>query len=70
MEMDCTLRVPRADAIRDSSNFGLLGYFKCIVHFHTQVSDGTFKLGMPKKQLRRSQVLGSPVDQRRFRTPH
>ena len=43
MGMDCTLSARRADAIHDSSDFSLLGYFKCIVHFYTQISDGAFK---------------------------
>jgi len=45
-------------------NFGLFGDFQSIVDFNTQVSNGTFQLGVSEQQLDRPQVLSPTIDQR------
>ncbi len=50
------------------SNFSLLSHFQGIVNFYTQILDGAFQFGMPKKQLDCPQILRSAINQRRFRS--
>ena len=44
-------------------NFSLFGDFQSIVDFNTQVSNGTFQLGVPELELDRTQVLGTTINQ-------
>jgi hypothetical protein len=45
-------RRPPAGARRQSGlHLRLLGHFQGIIHLDTQVSDGTFQLGMAQEQL-------------------
>lgn len=48
----------------------LLRDFQRVVDFDAQVSHRALKLRMAKQQLHSSQVLGTPVNQRRFGPPH
>ena len=54
----------------EHSDLCLFGYFESIVDFDTEIPDRTFELGVAKQQLYRAQVLGTSVNQRRFRPPH
>jgi hypothetical protein len=45
------------------SNFRLFGHFECVVHFDTEVSDGTFQLSMTKQQLNGPQVFRASINQ-------
>ena len=49
-----------------ASNFCLLGYFKGVIDFDTQIPHGGLQLGVSKQQLHSSKVLGAPIDQRRL----
>ena len=51
-------------------DFCLLGYFQRIIHLDAKITHRTFKLGMLKQQLDGSQVLGAPLDQCCFCSPH
>lgn len=35
--------------MKETSDFSLLGHFKCIVHLDSQVSDRTFNLGVAEE---------------------
>jgi hypothetical protein len=48
------------------SNLCLLGDFKGIVDFDAEVTHGAFQLEMAQQELHGSEVLRSPIDQRRF----
>ncbi len=47
----------------------LFSNFEVVVDFDAEISDRAFNLGMPKKQLDRSQVAGPLVDHRCFGSP-
>lgn len=51
-------------------HLGLLGHFKCVVHFDAKISNGALKLGVTEKYLYRSDVFRSRIDQRRFGPTH
>uniref|UniRef100_E1T9Q7 Uncharacterized protein n=1 Tax=Burkholderia sp. (strain CCGE1003) TaxID=640512 RepID=E1T9Q7_BURSG len=52
------------------SHFGLLSHFESIIYLDPEVSHGAFNFCMAQEQLNRAQVLGAPMDQRRFRSSH
>lgn len=53
-----------------ASNFCLLGYFKGVIDFDTQIPHGGLQLGVSKQQLHSSKVLGAPIDQRHLGSSH
>jgi hypothetical protein len=44
----------------------LLGDFQRIVDLDPEIPDGAFEFGMAEKELNSTEILGPPVDQRRF----
>jgi len=48
----------------------LLGDPKSVVHLHTKVSDGAFKLRVTKQNLDSPEIAGLLVYLRRLRSPH
>jgi hypothetical protein len=52
------------------SDFCLLRDLKGIIDFDPKISHRALELSMPKKQLNRSKIFRSTVDERRFRPPH
>jgi hypothetical protein len=57
----------RASLLRpQSSDIRLLGKRQCVINFDTEITDGTFNLGVSKENLDRTQIARSFVDQRRF----
>jgi len=51
------------------SDFRLLGDFESVVDLDAEVPHSAFELRMTKQQLHGSQIPGSPIDERRLRTP-
>jgi hypothetical protein len=52
-----------------SLDLGLFRHFKGVINLNPQVPDCTFKFAVAEQQLYRPQILGSPIDQRRFGPP-
>ena len=53
-----------------ASDLRLLRHLQCVVDLNAQVADGALELGMSEQQLYRSEIPGSPVDQRRLGPTH
>ena len=51
-------------------NFSLLRDLQGVIDLDTKISECTLQIGMPKQRLNGPEVLGSLVDQRRFRPSH
>jgi hypothetical protein len=49
--------------------FGLFRHFKGVVNLDFKIAYRAFQFGMPEQQLNGLQILGAPIDQRRFRPP-
>ena len=60
-----TERWPTANA----SDFSLLCHFKRVIHLDTEVTDCTLKLGVSQQWLHGSEVLCTPINQRRVGPP-
>jgi hypothetical protein len=46
-----------------SSDVNLFRYRKCVIDLDAEVPDGTFDLGVAEKDLHRSQITGTSVNQ-------
>jgi hypothetical protein len=51
-----------ASALPPKSNVNLFCYREGVVDLNAEISDRTFDLGVPQKELNGSQIAGSPVD--------
>ena len=51
------------------SNFRALGQLECVLDVNAEIPDGAFDLGMPKKNLDRTQIPGRLVNDRCFGAP-
>ena len=53
-------------ALPRDSHVNLFRYGESVVDFDTKIPDGAFDLGMAQKELHRSEISGTAVDQGRF----
>jgi hypothetical protein len=53
---------PGGAATGRHSQLGLFGNPQGIIHFDSEVTNGTLQLGMPQQQLHRLEIAGFPVD--------
>ena len=53
-----------------TSDFRLLGDLEGVIDLDAEVPHGRLELGVSQEQLHGAQVLGAPVDQRRFGSTH
>jgi hypothetical protein len=49
-----------------SLDLSLLRHFKGVINLNSKISHCTFKFGVTEQQLYSPQILGSPMNQRRF----
>jgi hypothetical protein len=60
-------KVGRARPLRPGvSDINLFRYCQCVIYLDAEVSDCTFYLGMPERELDSPQIAGLPIDQGRF----
>jgi hypothetical protein len=48
------------------SNINLFRYRQSIIHLDSEISDGTFDLGVAKQKLDSPEIASAPVNQGRF----